>query len=196
MYRSASWPAFAQLLGDAESGAPPAVLGQEYARFGLGFDTGWMAHRGDNQPYQDGGLESQTTVVCEDGMHPTSYDAWSAAARTAPGYFGALWTWFFSACAVWPFHDSGRYLGPFDHTTSNPVLIVGNTYDPVTPYESAQHLAALMPNSRLLTMNGWGHSAIANRSQCINQYETAYLLAHQLPPAGTVCEQDHVPFTP
>ena len=87
-------------------------------------------------------------------------------------------------------------MGPFDHATANPVLIIGNQYDPVTPYESAQHLASLMPNSRLLTMHGWGHSAFTNHSDCVARYLTSYLNDHQLPPAGTVCQQDHVPFTP
>src|SRR4051794_32885144 len=63
---------------------------------------------------------------------PESYGAWVSAANSATGYFGPSWTWASSICAVWPFHDAGRYLGPFDHHTANPVLVVGNLFDPAT----------------------------------------------------------------
>jgi hypothetical protein len=78
--------------------------------------------------------------------------------------------------------------------TSNPVLVIGNEFDPATRYEGAVLASNLLPNSRLLTVHGWGHTSLFI-SQCANDVQTRYLVDLTLPPVGTVCEQDHVPFS-
>ena len=65
-----------------------------------------------------------------------------------------------SICADWVTADTDRYLGPFDKNTANPVLVVGNRFDPATRYEGALTVDALLPNSRLLTVEGWGHTSL------------------------------------
>jgi hypothetical protein len=137
-------------------------------------------------------------VLCSDSMNPTSYQAWSEQGAIADerfGYFGRLWTWVSSICAVWPGADQDRFLGPFDHRTANPVLVVGNQFDPATRYQGAQRLHNLMPNSFLLTVHGWGHGAIF-LSRCVDQVEARYLLQKLTPVRGKICQQDDVPFAP
>jgi hypothetical protein len=51
----------------------------------------------------------------------------------------------------------------------------------------------LLRNSRLLTVNGWGHTSIG-LSACADAVEAAYLLTGALPAQGQVCEQDNNPF--
>ncbi len=51
----------------------------------------------------------------------------------------------------------------------------------------------LLPNSALLTVHGWGHTSLG-RSACAEALIGSYLLTLSVPPPGTVCEQDHVPF--
>ena len=116
-----------------------------------------------------------------------------AADATAP-YFGRMWTWISSICADWPFTDSDRYTGPWDHATANPVLVVGNQFDPATRYQGAVTASQLLQNSRLLTVHGWGHTSLFI-SQCADEVQTRYLVNLQLPAVGTVCQQDHVPFS-
>lgn len=86
-------------------------------------------------------------------------------------------------------------MGPFNRRTANPVLVVGNTFDPATPYHGAVSVANLMPNSALLTMHGCGHASLF-LSACAGEAITRYLVDLRTPPAGTVCEQDVVPFSP
>jgi pimeloyl-ACP methyl ester carboxylesterase len=141
-------------------------------------------------------LEGFPSVACSDSDNPDTYDAWSAAgaaADTANGYFGRLWTWITSPCAEWPNSDSDRYMGPFDHETDNPVLVIGNLFDPATPYHGAQIVADLLPNSALLTVHGWGHTSLF-MSQCADAAVAAYLIDVTTPAPGTVCEQDVIPF--
>jgi hypothetical protein len=94
----------------------------------------------------------------------------------------------------WPDGDADRYIGPFTHTTSNPVLIIGNQFDPATRYQGAVIGSQLLPNSRLLTVHGWGHTSLF-LSHCADEVQTRYLVDLTLPPVGKVCEQDHVPFS-
>ena len=50
-----------------------------------------------------------------------------------------------------------------------------------------------MPGSRLLTLDGWGHTAMF-LSRCIDRNRDRYLLTSVVPPKGTVCKPDAVPF--
>lgn len=51
-----------------------------------------------------------------------------------------------------------------------------------------------LARARLLTVDGYGHTELANKSACADRYETRYLLDGMLPPPGTVCEQNTTPF--
>jgi hypothetical protein len=53
-----------------------------------------------------------------------------------------------------------------------------------------------MPNSTLLSVHGWGHTATFSLSACATFYVTRYLVTRLTPPPGTVCEQSFVPFQP
>ena len=51
----------------------------------------------------------------------------------------------------------------------------------------------LLPGSRLLTLNGWGHTSLFE-SRCVDWHVNHYLLTRALPAPGTVCPPDEVPF--
>jgi pimeloyl-ACP methyl ester carboxylesterase len=195
MYDSGSWEGFAQLLADTESqAASSASLGARFQRYLVPLDYGILKQ---GFPRYDNSLESFPGVACADTENPHDYAAWSAAAATAEaayGPFGRLWTWTSSICAVWSHTDTGRYTGPFNHPTANPLLVIGNRYDPATPYAGAQAVAHMMPGANLLTLNGWGHTSLF-LSSCIDEAITRYLVNLTNPAPGTVCAPDHVPFT-
>ena len=78
-------------------------------------------------------LEGFPAVACADSDNPAPTRAWSIAGALADaqyGYFGRIWTWASSICAEWPGRDDDRYIGPFNRVTANPVLVVGNRFDP------------------------------------------------------------------
>ena len=143
------------------------------------------------------GFESGLRVFCADSDNPTTSAAWHDAAvnDVAGGYFAPLWTWLSSVCATWGGPTPSRFAGPFTATTANPLLVIGNTFDPATPYHGAVAVANLLPNSALLTMSGWGHTTIA-LSQCVVGVTANYLLNLVTPPPGTVRPQDFLPFAP
>jgi pimeloyl-ACP methyl ester carboxylesterase len=141
--------------------------------------------------------ESQIANICADTTTPHDPMAWPSIARRADRrtpYFGSLLTYISQQpCASWRKRDPDRYLGPWDAKTSAPVLILGTRFDPVTPYEGAVKLARVMPRSRLLTLDGYGHATVL-RSTCTAQAVERYLLEVALPRRGTVCAPDFQPF--
>jgi pimeloyl-ACP methyl ester carboxylesterase len=194
MYDSSGWEDFAQALAEIEAQASPATLGIRLQRFWHPANT-YITKRGFPRYYNF--PEALGGVACADSDNPHTYSAWStagAAAEVQYGTFGRIWTWVSSICAAWPNGDSDRFTGPFNHHTSNPVLIIGNQFDPATRYQGAVLASNLLPNSRLLTVHGWGHTSLFI-SQCADAVQTRYLVDLTLPPVGKVCEQDHVPFT-
>jgi pimeloyl-ACP methyl ester carboxylesterase len=193
MYDSLSWEDFARVLADIEAQADPATLGARLRPFRL--RPAYITKRGF--PHYPNFVESFPAVACADSDNPDSYSAWSRAGAAADaefGYFGRIWTWASSICADWPRADQDRYVGPFDRHTANPVLVIGNRFDPATRYEGAVRVANLLPDSRLLTLHGWGHASLF-LSRCADEIASRYLVDLVLPSPGTVCEQDHVPFT-
>ena len=95
----------------------------------------------------------------------------------------------------WTGQATERHTGPWDSWTRNPVLVVGNRYDPATPYRNAVLVHDLLPNSTLLTVDGVGHGAVL-ASSCATSLVSQYLLTGATPPAGTVCTQDRGAFDP
>ena len=200
MYSSFSWPSFAQFLAAIDSLVSPTVAGASLEFFWE--DAGFITKRGPCQipsrcdPQYYNAIEGFPGVACSDSDNPNNYPAWAAAATEAEaqyGYFGPIWTWISSICAAWPGLKIDRYIGPFTHSTANSVLVIGNFYDPATRYQGAQKVAGLLPDSRLLSVNGWGHTSLF-LSHCVDQAISNYLISGNLPAEGTVCNQDLVPF--
>ncbi|HET8787745.1 MAG TPA: alpha/beta hydrolase [Actinomycetes bacterium] len=119
----------------------------------------------------------------------TSPEAAAASLQAVKARLGVA----FQQCEPWPGWDKDHYDGPWNRTTANPVLVVGNLFDPATPYHGAVTVDRLLPRSRLLTLAGWGHTSLF-ASACVDAHVSAYLLTTQVPSRGAVCEPDVVPF--
>ncbi len=177
----------AKVKGQAAKTRATAATKQRLAR-----SVGWAF------PYFNG-PEAFQSVLCTDGRNPSRASDWATfAARndsTAPG-FGRLWTWASAPCAssTWTVRDEDSYRGPFTRATANPVLVVGNYWDPATNYQGAVKAAKLLPNSRLLSSNSWGHTAYGT-SACVTTAVDRYLLTKRVPAAGKTCVGDSQPFT-
>lgn len=74
------------------------------------------------------------------------------------GYFADDQTITFTRCSQWRMAAKEIYSGNFQVKTAKPILIVGNTYDPVTPLVSAQNVSETFEGSVLLQHNGYGVS--------------------------------------
>jgi len=138
----------------------------------------------------------QFAVMCSDSINPDNHVSWSLAGDISDkniGVFGRITAWQSSPCAVWQGNDLDRYLGPFNHNTSKPILLVANRFDPLTPYEGALQAHSLLPNSALLTLEGWGHTSLL-LSTCVDQAVSRYLLTSKIASNEASCQQDVPPF--
>ena len=77
--------------------------------------------------------------------------------------------------------------GPITAAGSQPILVVGTTRDPATPYEWAQALAAQLDAGHLLTYVGDGHTAYRRGSTCIDRNGRRLPARAAVPAAGTRC---------
>jgi pimeloyl-ACP methyl ester carboxylesterase len=187
LYFPAAWPVLATFLDGMSTGS----LREAAAALAI------LAPPATPETTSSQTLEGLTGVFCSDADNPATLDARAKEAREADRrvpYFGRAWAWNESACAYWPGQDDDRYTGPFNTVTANPLLVINNRYDPPTPYASAVRASKILPGSRLLTVNGWGHVTALTGSECANRYAATYLLTGVLPPEGTVCAPNEVPF--
>jgi len=143
--------------------------------------------------YEDNSNEVFAAVNCLDFPNRLSPQAIAADAQlaslTAPR-MGAAGVYEDEAlCVGWPVPP--RPVQPATAPDAPPILVVGNTGDPETPYPWAQRLVSSLRSARLLTFDGIGHTAygrvLGNGSRCIDRRGNRYLLRRKLPPAGTVC---------
>ena len=137
-------------------------------------------------------LDAYDAVACLDlsvGNDPVAYGRLGQQLeRSAPGIGPFLaWSpgWGSVDCAFWPVPPQ-RDPEPVDPEGVAPILVIGGTHDPATPYPWAEALAEQLPSSVLLTRDGDGHGSYG-RSDCINRHTDDYLVGLSLPPAGTVC---------
>ncbi len=128
-------------------------------------------------------------TICGESPNPraSAFPAADAFASERSGSVGPYWTWITEACATWPVRAASRYSGPWNRRTANPVLLLNTTVDPATPYQGAIALSRQLRRARLLTVDGYGHTAFLNPSRCTHAYTVRYLIKGILPPPGTHC---------
>jgi pimeloyl-ACP methyl ester carboxylesterase len=102
--------------------------------------------------------------------------------------------WLWAPCASWRVPSAERYTGPWNATTANTILVIGNRYDPRTRYANSVLASQRLGNAALLTLDGYGHTSDVDPSDCIDQAVTKYLITTIAPSSGTVCQPNHAPF--
>ena len=100
--------------------------------------------------------------------------------------FGEVMAWSSLSCAYWPIRPTGEP-HRIEAKGAAPIVVVGTTRDPATPYRWARSLSAQLSSARLLTYEGDGHTAYGRGSDCIDDTINAYLLRETPPAEGKRC---------
>jgi pimeloyl-ACP methyl ester carboxylesterase len=87
-------------------------------------------------------------------------------------------------CVQWPAEPDPYPVGAADGAP--PILVIGTTGDPATPYESTARLADLLGTGVVLTFEGEGHT-VYPESGCIDDAVHSYLFDLTPPAEGTTC---------
>ncbi|KAK0661025.1 Carboxylesterase A [Lasiodiplodia hormozganensis] len=146
--------------------------------------------------------EASMAIMCSDG-DPQDYldldgmdEHWRKLDAISPTV-GAMWAGHRMNCANWKFRPLFRFTDfkpEFGGDTSNPILWIGNTADPVTPLINAHKMKSLFPGSEVLTQNSPGHCSLAAFSPCTVGYIRNYFNNGTLPVPDTMCEPVEIPF--
>lgn len=139
------------------------------------------------------GIEQILAIICSESPNPSaaSYPRLDRFANHRSGAVGRYFTWFTESCETWP-AAADPYPGPWDRRTANPILLIGTTNDPATPYRGSVAMARQLARARLLTVNGYGHPAL---SDCADRYISRYFISRTLPPKGASCQGSQQPFS-
>jgi pimeloyl-ACP methyl ester carboxylesterase len=173
LYSESDWPKLGAALGAdaAGTGAPAVAMADHYGMDG-----------------STNGSDVGEAVDCLD--HPaskvlSSYSRLATVLAQSAPVFGPLLAWGEAACAVWPVAPTrtpGRATAP----GSPPILVIGTTHDPATPYAWAVSLAGQLSQGDLLTVDGSDHVSYFY-SACVRADVQNYFITLATPPPGATC---------
>ncbi|MGD1054066.1 MAG: alpha/beta hydrolase [Candidatus Dormibacteria bacterium] len=175
MYDPGSWGGFYAALAEAAKGQVASLQSLVDGYNGRG-----------PQGY-DHSTPANAAVNCADHSVPDNladYDATALSVQAAEPHFGQDEVYSALTCAYWPVH--GPAPAALDVTGAPPILLVGATHDPATPYSWSVALQQQIAGSVLLTRDGYGHTSY-EFSDCVQTAVNAYLDYLSVPVAGTTC---------
>ncbi len=129
-------------------------------------------------------------VQCQDRPAQADVDVWRAqyeeAQEIAPTFASAASL--DVICTAWGHYSETDPL-PQDVQAKGaaPILVVGTTGDPATPYKWAEALAEQLDSAQLITWQGNAHVAYPRGNKCITKAVDGFLLDGQLPEDNLTC---------
>lgn len=179
LYSPELWGHLDRVLADAAAGEPDAA-------FAL---ADYYNDRVDGV-YQSNLIEAFLAINCLDyPREPLDFDAMRAEAaetiRLAP-LAGRFQSFGEISCAKWPV-PAVDVSHPVTGAGADPILVIGTTGDPATPFHWAESLAAQLESAALISFDGDGHTAYG-KSACVNAIVDEYLLVGVVPqPSARAC---------
>ncbi|MFF4369964.1 alpha/beta hydrolase [Streptomyces sp. NPDC001594] len=180
LYSKELWPLLEQGLDEAEGGQGQLLMALSDALNG----------RDQQGRYSNIGA-ANTAISCADSKDRYSLEQTKAKLpefRKASPVFGDFLGWALMSCTGWPV--AGSWQTPdVSAPGSAPILVVGNTGDPATPYEGARNMVNRLGKGVgvELTYKGQGHGAYNSGDPCVQRAVNAYLLDGKVPGANAVC---------
>jgi pimeloyl-ACP methyl ester carboxylesterase len=176
LYDESGWPMLAKAIDTLQAGDAEGILdlADQYA------------HREPDGSYSNL-FDANAAVNCADAAEvPTVEQVRQLQSewRTKYPMFGASQAITLLTCALWPGKRDPYPVGPA--TGAPPIVVVGTTGDPATPYENTAELAGMLGTGQVLTWEGEGHTAYPNTG-CITSAVDRYLIDLVVPPAGQRC---------
>ena len=183
LYQEAfGWPAIVQALARVDAGdyspLPPLPL-----------DPGSTAT-----------LPSTYAITCDDSatrrLGLDYLPAQTGNEAIYPRFGGVNFGVAITACSAWP---QTRVAPVKNLETRNPIVLIGNDFDPATPMAWSRQMAtALGPKATLVRYQGGGHtiygSVFGGGSACINDAVESYLRDLAVPARGATCPAQPLTF--
>lgn len=179
MYDPGRWAGLTQSLSEAFRGDGTNLMlsAEEYVE------------RTDNGTYSGNMLQVINAVSCLDNQgdpNLASYPKTAAEFAAKAPTFGKYMAWGGLVCGEWPIKATGkahRITAP----GADPIVVIGTTRDPATPYEGAVALAGMLDSGVLVSRDGDGHTGYGRGNNCVDKAVNDYLVRGKAPADGIKC---------
>jgi len=179
LYQQAAWPLLSQMFEGV-------MTNDVTAAFGLADQYNGRQSDGS---YLDNSSEAFSAINCVDYAYdddPASMRAQAAEIEAAAPIIGRYMSFGDIGCANWPYTFDGDR-GEIHAAGAAPILVIGTTNDPATPYAWAESLSAQLDSGNLVTYRGEGHTAYNKGSDCVNGAVDDYLVNGTVPSEDPMC---------
>jgi hypothetical protein len=144
--------------------------------------------------YDDNGADVYAAVTCAEGDLGTDdvdmlgdIAALKAKAPTIGDYFGYDDTFVLEAlCSNWPYPVPDLPT-TYDAKGAAPILVIGTSNDPATPYANAVSLSQQLDSGVLISYEGEGHTIYAQGVSCVDDAVDAYFIDGTVPSEDPDC---------
>ena len=179
MYDPGAWQYLIDAMGQAVEGDGTSLmqLADQYA------------HRNPGGQYSDNLMEVIFAVNCLD--RPETDDLaerrrMAEEARAQAPTWGPYLVWSSLPCGFWPIEPTG-VPKKVAAEGADPIVVIGTTRDPATPYEWSVRLRDQLAHAALITFDGDGHTAYTRSNKCVDRAVDAYYLKGTMPKDGLRC---------
>ncbi|WP_203136084.1 alpha/beta hydrolase [Microbacterium sp. JZ31] len=176
LYAPENWPYLTEALTTALQGDPTTAFlladfynGREDGQYTDNSTEAFQAYNCMDYPADDQETQDAATARLQQDA-PTIAPYWEG-----PG-----------VCEVWPYEPTGER-NQIAASGAAPIVVIGTTGDPATPYAWAQSLADQLSSGVMVTFEGEGHTAYNGQSACVDDAVDAFFLDGTVPEDGLVC---------
>ncbi|WP_419817185.1 alpha/beta hydrolase [Glaciibacter flavus] len=179
LYSEEGWPALSKMFDSVLAGDADTAF----------YYADQYNGRQDDGTYKDDSTEAFMAVNCMDYSYdddPTAMRAQATELAAAAPVIGPYFGYGDIACANWPYTTRAERT-EIHAKGAPPILVVGTTNDPATPYVWAQALAKQLDSGVLVTYKGEGHTAYNKSNSCVNNAVDTFLLTGKPPASDPKC---------
>jgi pimeloyl-ACP methyl ester carboxylesterase len=178
LYSQDSWQYLTQALAATAKGDP-----------GPAFQLADFYYNRVDGKYQDNSYEAFNAYNCMD--YPDDATAAQKAAAVAElkqkaPTIAPYWSVDLDSCDVWPVKATG-VREPIHAAGAGPILVIGTTNDPATPYTWAKSLAQQLDSGILITRVGEGHTGFNKGNSCVDAAVNDYFVDGTVPDGDIRC---------
>lgn len=139
--------------------------------------------------YRDNSIEALYAVNCldhDDSVPSSEVPEHLPAFEKASPVFGRTFAYTLSTCSSWPI-QSGNRTTALHAKGAPPIVVIGTTRDPATPYAWAKGLAAQLDSGVLVSRDGDGHTGFKQGNACVDDAVETFLVQGKAPRDGLSC---------